>query len=107
MIKFDILDKIREAQNIAVKENIKVNAIQLSKDFVKIPELVTKTKGCVSITPPMLCGLKAYIDFYNELPEEYAFALFQNDSEENIIKSTHYLTFLFVQTLILKQSKKN
>ena len=35
----------------------------------------------------MICGLKAYIDMEDELPEEYAFALFQDDSEENLVKS--------------------
>ena len=90
MIKFDILDKIREAQKLAVKENIKVNSIQISKDFVKIPKTVTKNNNYISITRPMICGLKTYIDFDNELPEEYAFALFQDDSEENIIKSIGY-----------------
>ena len=89
-INFNILEKIKEAQKIAVKENIKVNSIQLSKDFVKIPKTVTKNNNCVSITPPMICGLKAYIDMEDELPEEYAFALFQDSVEENIIKSIEY-----------------
>ena len=87
MIKFQLLDKIREAQKLAVKENIKVNSIQLDKDFVKIPKTVTKNNNCVSITPPMICGLKTYIDMEDELPEEYAFALFQDDTEDNIVKS--------------------
>lgn len=78
MIDFNVLDKIREAQKLAVKENMKVNAIQISKDFVKVPEIVTKNNGCVSITNPMICGLKCYIDNDNELPEEYAFALFDD-----------------------------
>lgn len=86
-INFNILEKIREAQKLAVKENIKANCIQISKDFVKIPKTVTKSNNCVSITPPMICGLKAYIDTEDELPEEYAFALFQDDSEDNIVKS--------------------
>ena len=90
MIKFDLLNKIREAQKIAVKENIKVNSIQLSKDFVKIPKTITKNNSCVSITPSMICGLKAYIDMEDELPEEYAFALFQDDSDKDIIKSIEY-----------------
>ena len=90
MIKFQLLDKIREAQKLAVKENIKVNSIQISKDFVKIPKTVTKNNNYISITRLMICGLKTYIDFDNELPEEYAFALFQDDSEENIIKSIRY-----------------
>ena len=89
-INFNILEKIREAQKIAVKENIKANCIQISKDFVKIPKTVTKNNNCVSITPPMICGLKIYIDMEDELPEEYAFALFQDDGEENIIKSIEY-----------------
>ena len=89
-INFNILEKIREAQKIAVKENIKANCIQISKDFVKIPKTVTKNNNCVSITPPMICGLKIYIDMEDELPEEYAFTLFQDDSEENIIKSIEY-----------------
>ena len=80
MIKFNILDKIREAQKLAIKENMKVNAIQLSKDFVKIPEFTTHSTeyGCVSVTYPMICGLRCYIDNDNELPEEYAFALFDD-----------------------------
>lgn len=80
MINFDILDKIREAQKLAVKENMKVNAIQLSKDFVKIPEFTTHSTeyGCVSVTYPMICGLRCYVDNDNELPEEYAFALFDD-----------------------------
>ena len=86
-INFNILEKIKEAQKIAVKENIKANCIQISKDFVKIPKTITKNNNCVSITPPMICGLKAYIDTENELPEEYAFALFQDDTEDNIVKS--------------------
>ena len=90
MIKFQLLDKIREAQKLAVKENIKVNSIQLSKDFVKIPKTVTKNNNCVSITPPMICGLKIYIDMEDELPEEYAFSLFQDDSEENLVKSIEH-----------------
>ena len=90
MIKFQLLDKIREAQKIAVKENIKANSIQLSKEFVKIPETVTKNNNCVSITPPMICGLKTYIDTENELPEEYAFALFQDATEDNIVKSIEH-----------------
>lgn len=84
MIKFNILDKIREAQQIAVKENMKVNAIKLSEDFVKIPKLVTRSTeyGCVSVTYPMICGLRCYIDD-NELPEEYAFALFDDNGESH------------------------
>lgn len=85
MIKFDLLNKIREAQKLAVKENIRANAIQLSREFLKIPKTVTKNNNCVSITPPMVCGLKAYIDMEDELPEDYAFALFQDD--EIVIKS--------------------
>ena len=88
-INFNILEKIREAQKIAVKENIKANCIQISKDFVKIPKTVTKNNNCVSITPPMICGLKIYIDMEDELPEEYAFALFQDDGED-IVKSIEY-----------------
>lgn len=87
MVKFQLLDKIREAQKIAVKENIKVNSIQISKDFVKIPKTVTKNNNCIFVTLPMICGLKTYIDMEDELPEEYAFALFQDDSEENLVKS--------------------
>ena len=90
MIKFQLLDKIREAQKIAVKENIKVNSIQLSKDFVKIPKTVTKNNNCVSITPPMIFGLKAYIDMEDELPDDYAFALFQDVTEDNIVKSIEH-----------------
>ena len=90
MIKFQLLDQIREAQKIAVKENIKVNSIQLSKDFVKIPKTVTKNNNCVSITPPKICGLKAYIDMEDELPDDYAFVLFQDDTEDNIVKSIEY-----------------
>ena len=90
MIKFQLLDKIREAQKIAVKENIKVNSIQLSKDFVKIPKTVTKNNNCVSITPPMICGLKAYIDMEDELPDDYAFVLFQDVTEDNIVKSIEH-----------------
>ena len=90
MIKFQLLDKIREAQKIAVKENIKVNSIQISKDFVKIPKTVTKNNNCVSVTLPMICGLKTYIDMEDELPEEYAFALFQDDSEENLVKAIEH-----------------
>ena len=86
-INFNILEKIREAQKIAIKENIKANCIQISKDFVKIPKTVTKNNNCVSITPPMICGLKTYIDTDDELPEEYAFALFQDDTQDNIVKS--------------------
>lgn len=86
-INFNILEKIREAQKIAVKENIKANSIQLSKGFVKIPKTVTKNNNCVSITPPMICGLKTYIDTEDELPEEYAFALFQDDINKDIVKS--------------------
>ena len=89
MIKFQLLDKIREAQKLAVKENIKVNSIQISKDFVKIPKTVTKNNNCVSVTLPMICGLKTYIDMEDELPEEYAFALFQDD-EDTIIKSIEH-----------------
>lgn len=89
-INFNILEKIREAQKIAVKENIKANCIQISKDFVKIPKTVTKNNNCVSITPPMICGLKAYIDTEDELPEEYAFALYQDDTENIIFKSIEY-----------------
>lgn len=85
MIKFDLLNKIKEAQKLAVKENIRANSIQLSRDFLKIPKTVTKNNNCVSTTPPMICGLKAYIDMEDELPEEYAFALFQDD--EIVIKS--------------------
>lgn len=87
MIKFQLLDKIREAQKLAVKENIKVNSIQISKDFVKIPKTVIKNNNCVSISPPMICGLKTYIDMEDELPDDYAFALFQDDSEDNVVKS--------------------
>ena len=90
MIKFKLLDKIREAQKIAVKENIKVNSIQISKDFVKIPKTVTKNNNCVSITPPMICGLKTYIDMEDELPDDYAFALFQDSAEDNIVKSIEH-----------------
>ena len=89
-INFNILEKIREAQKIAVKENIKANCIQISKDFVKILKTVTKNNNCVSTTPPMICGLKAYIDTEDELPDDYAFALFQDETEENIIKSIEY-----------------
>lgn len=89
-INFSILEKIREAQELAVKENIKANCIQISKDFVKIPKTVTKNNNCVSITPPMICGLKAYIDMEEELPEEYAFALYQDDTENIIFKSIEY-----------------
>ena len=78
MIKFNILDKIREAQQLAIKHDIKVNAIQISKDFVKVPKIVTRNKGCVSVTNPMICGLRCHIDNDNELPEEYAFALFDD-----------------------------
>ena len=89
-INFNVLEKIKEAQKIAVKENIKANSIQISKDFVKIPRTVTTNNNCVSITPPMICGLKAYIDMEDELPEEYAFALFQDDTEDNIVKSIEH-----------------
>lgn len=88
-INFSILEKIREAQELAVKENIKANAIILNKDFVKIPSFFTKNNGAISITKPMICGLKTYIDIEEELPEEYAFTLFQDDTED-IIKSIEY-----------------
>ena len=80
MIKFGVLGKIRESQKLAIKENMKVNAIQISKDFVKIPKFITSNNeyGCVSVTYPMICGLRCYIDNENELPEEYAFALFDD-----------------------------
>lgn len=89
-INFNILEKIREAQKLAIKENIKANSIQISKDFVKIPKTVTKNNNCVSITTPMICGLKTYIDMGEELPEEYAFALFQDDIEDTIVKSIEH-----------------
>lgn len=92
MIKFNILDKIREAQKLAIKENMKVNAIQLSKDFVKIPELTTHSTdyGCVSVTYPMICGLRCYIDNDNELPEEYVFALFDDGQSHLDVETVKY-----------------
>lgn len=74
MINFDIIEKIREAQRLAVIENIKANAIIINKNFVKTPNLFVVANGVASVLPPMICGLEMYFTD-NELPENYSFAI--------------------------------
>lgn len=81
MIRFDILEKIREAQRLAEIEQIKANAVVINKNFVKTPKLYVHNEGTVSVLPPMICGLEMYFTD-NELPENYSFAILEAGQTE-------------------------
>lgn len=75
----DILTAVRKAQIEAEKQGIRANAIIISPEFHFIKEHVFNGN---MLMPPMLCGMKMYIDAGAELPEEYAFAIVDSDPPE-------------------------
>lgn len=74
----NILNSIKKAMREAEKQNIRANAIIISPEYHYIREHIAYQN---SLMPPMLCGMKAYID-NGELPEEYAFAIVDSDPPE-------------------------
>ena len=72
------IDAIREAQNLAIKENITANAIVINEKYVKIaPWIQSRITGGMSIMPPMICGLNMHFTI-DELPDNYSFAILEN-----------------------------
>ena len=76
----NILEAIKKARIEAIKQGIRANAIIISPEFHYIKEFIVSENGRYnSLMPPMLCGMKAYIDSSGETPEEYAFAIVDSD----------------------------
>jgi hypothetical protein len=79
--KNDIWDMIREEQELALKEGIKVNSIVINKKFVKVPSVWVNICGHPIQLPPMICGLECYFTD-NEFPDNYSFAVLENPQTE-------------------------
>lgn len=76
----NILEAIKKARIEAIKQGIRANAIIISPEFHYIREFVVSENGrYANLMPPMLCGMKMYIDSAGETPEEYAFAIVDSD----------------------------
>ena len=84
----DLLNAIKVGAIVAERLNIRANAIIISSEYRYIHEHVGY-QNC--LMPPMLCGMKAYIDNNGELPEEYAFAIVDSDPPERPITRAEVL----------------
>lgn len=84
----DILTAIRKAQIEAEKQGIRANAIIINPKYHYIREHAIYQN---SLMPPMLCGMKMYIDTGAELPEEYAFAIVDSDPPERPVTRAEVL----------------
>lgn len=99
--KNDILDMIRKAQELAVKEGIKANSIVINKKFVKVPSVWINMCGSPIQLPPMICGLECYFTD-NEFPDNYSFAALEKPQteRETLIGKTKSDTAREILTLI-------
>lgn len=67
----NIIESIMKARTLAFNENIRANTVVINKEFGKVLAFWFDR----AIYPPMICGMKAYID--KNLPEEYGFLMFE------------------------------
>ena len=73
----EFMDAIKEAQNLAVKENIQANAIIINEKYVKVaPWAMQQATGGLNLMPPMICGLDMHFTI-DELPDNYSFAILE------------------------------
>lgn len=74
-------DLIREAYIEAIQRGIKANSILINTRLVEVPATWIKVGFSARQLPPMICGLNAYFT-EDELPENYAFAVFEGPEYE-------------------------
>jgi hypothetical protein len=79
----ELVKLIAEARDAAFREGIKANSIIINKNLVKYPGgfFGFGTGNAVSCLPPMICGLEVH-GTKTELPEDYAFAIFEATQTE-------------------------
>jgi len=78
----EILKRIKEAQNQAIKEHIQANTIFISERLARLKPfaLILDNTLTTRILPPMILGME--IKVTDELPEEYDFAITRVDETE-------------------------
>ena len=75
---------VREAQKLAIKENIQANAIIINEKYVKIaPFLMPNRFGGIDAYNPMICGLDMHFTI-DELPDNYSFAILENKNKTDV-----------------------
>lgn len=81
----NIIEAIIKAKTLALNENIRANAVAINKEFGKVLAFAFDE----AIYPPMICGMKAYID--KNLPEEYGFLMFEVAPSESTTDALEYM----------------
>lgn len=81
----NIIEAIIKAKTLALNENIRANTVVLNKEFGKV--LAFGFGG--TFYPPMICGMKAYID--KNLPEEYGFLMGEGTSSKSTTDALEYM----------------
>ncbi|MBQ4347359.1 MAG: hypothetical protein IJC39_02810 [Firmicutes bacterium] len=81
----NIIESIMKARTLALNENIRANTVAINKKFGKVLAFAFDE----AIYPPMICGMKAYID--KNLPEEYGFLMFEGASSESTTAALEYM----------------
>lgn len=81
----NIIESIMKARALAFNESIRANTVVINKEFGKV--LAFAFAG--TIYPPMICGMKAYID--KDLPEEYGFLMGEAAPSESTTDALEYM----------------
>lgn len=81
----NIIEAIMKARTLAFNENIRANTVVLNKEFGRV--LAFGFDG--TFYPPMICGMKAYID--KNLPEEYGFLMGEGTPSESTTDALEYM----------------
>lgn len=81
----NIIESIMKAKTLALNENIRVNTVLINKEYGKVLAFWFDR----AIYPPMICGMKAYID--KDLPEEYGFLMGEVVPNESTTDALEYM----------------
>lgn len=72
----NLIEYIQQAQGEAVKQHINANSVMLNRNLMLVCESYSKIGNALYRTPPMICGLSAFLT--DELPDNVAFSVLEN-----------------------------
>ena len=75
----ELMEEIQKAEEVALANHIKTNAVILNKDFDTVREFYAKINGHCFFASPMILGKHIFI---GKLPKDYSFMITEVINEE-------------------------
>lgn len=83
----ELMEEIEKAEEVALANHIKANAIVLNKDFDTVREFYAKINGHCFFTRPMILGKHIFI---GKLPKDYSFMITEVNEKAYETELEHY-----------------